>query len=279
MRRRILVLLAAGFACGIGVTTAASAGGPSPGISGGKAGLEHGNLRYVTTPFHGSTSLRVIDRNTGRVLRQMTIKGVWGIPLVSFDGTAEGLLPGGKRILLAQPLFDGQTLRRNTTYSVVDVQKMKRVRTIALEGAFAFDAISPNGRYLYLIEYVSPEDISLYRVRAYDLKQNKLLAKIVADRRSWETGMRGSPVTRLWKGGWAYTLYGGDMKPFIHALDTRNVEAVCINMPWKTSPQRLFDFRMRIDGEGRLVVRGPNGRALAVIDRKTFRVVSFVAHP
>ena len=50
-------------------------------------------------------------------------------------------------------------------------------------------------------------------------------------------------------------------------------------MPWKTLPQRLFDFRLRTDGDGHLVVRGPNGRALAVIDRKTFRVLSFVRNP
>lgn len=273
--RRILALLAAGVACATVTATAASAGGPSPGLS--QAALVSGNVRYLATPVEGSTSFQVVNRNSGRLLRHMTLTGTWGIPLVAFDGTAEGLFPGGRKILLAQSVFKGQTLRSRTSFAVIDVRKMKVLKKITLKGAFAFDALSPDAHYLYLIEYVAPPDAALYRVRAYDLKQGRLLAKIVADRRSWETGMRGSPATRLWKDGWAYTLYGGDRSPFIHALDTRNVEAVCIDLPWKTSPQHFFDYRLRLDGDGHLVVRGPNGRALAVIDRTTFKVLSSVA--
>ena len=150
-------------------------------------------------------------------------------------------------------------------------------RTIRLAGAYSYDAVSPDGRYLYLTEIVSSDDLSLYRVRAYDLPEARLLAKIVTDKRSWETGMRGSPVTRAWK-DWALHAAGA-RRPFIHALDTGNVQAVCIFMPWKSSPQRIFDFRLRIDGDGHLVVRGPNGRALVVIDRQSFNVLMSVPNP
>jgi hypothetical protein len=279
MRRRILIVLAAGLACAIGATTAASAGGPSPGISQGVNGIVSGNERYVAVRAGASTSVEALARNGGGILRVMNIKGQWGIPLVDFHGTTEGLLPGGRTLLLAQSVFNGDSLRKNTSFKLVDVKKMKLQRTIRIRGAFAFDAISPDARYLYLVEYVSPEDPGLYRVRAYDLNRSRLLAKIVADRRSWETGMTGSPVSRTWKDGWAYTLYGGNARPFIHALNTRGVEAVCINMPWKSSPKRLFDFRLRSDGDGHVVVRGPNGRSLVVIDRKTFRIVSAVKNP
>jgi DNA-binding beta-propeller fold protein YncE len=278
MRRRILLVLAAGLACAVGATTAASAGGPSPGISQGWDGVARGNERYVSIPAGASTSIQVINREGGRVVRFMKIEGTWGIPLVDFHGTTEGLFPDGRTLLLAQSVYTGQGLRQNTSFKLVDIKRMKVLRTIRLRGAMAFDAVSPDTRYIYLVEYVS-EDSGLYRVRAYDLNRNKLLAKIVADRRSWETGMQGSPVSRLWKDGWAYTLYGGNARPFIHALDTRHVEAVCINMPWKTVPQRLFDYRLHIDGAGHLVVRGPHGRALVVIDRKTFRVLSSVRNP
>jgi hypothetical protein len=279
MRRRILIVLAAGLACAVGATTAASAGGPSPGINQGVNGIVSGNERYVAVPAGASTSVEAVTRNGGRILRFMNIKGQWGIPLVDFHGTTEGLLPDGRTLLLAQSVFSGDTLRKNTSFKLVDVKRMKLQRTIRIRGAFAFDAISPDARYLYLVEYVSPEDPGLYRVRAYDLNRSRLLAKIVADRRSWETGMTGSPVSRTWKDGWAYTLYGGNARPFIHALNTRGVEAVCINMPWKSSPKRLFDFRLRSDGDGHVVVRGPNGRSLVVIDRKTFRIVSAVKNP
>jgi hypothetical protein len=279
MRRRILILLAAGVACGIGATSAASAGGPSPGISQGTPGLVSGNVRYISSPAGTSTTVEAVNRTTGRTLRFMSIKGRWGIPLVDFHGTKEGLLPDGRTLLLSQPVFVGGSLRKTTSFKLVDVKKMKLLRTIRIRGALAFDALSPDARYLYLVEYVSPQDAGLYRVRVYDMNRNRLLAKIVADRRSWETGMQGSPVSRSWKDGWAYTLYGGNARPFIHALNTRGVEAVCINMPWKTSPQRLFDYRLRTDRDGHLVVRGPNGRALVVVDRKSFRILSAVKNP
>ena len=195
MRKRILVVLAAGVACAIGASLALGAG-PSPGLSFGGNGVSKGNVRYVTVLSGKSTLVTKISRQGGRVLRSMTLKGAWGIPLVAFDGTAEGLLADGRTLLLAQSLFSGQTLRKNTTFTLVDVTRMKVRGKIRLQGAYSFDALSPDGRYLYLVEYVSPEDPSLYRVRAYDLNHNKLLAKIVTDKRSWETGMRGSPVTR-----------------------------------------------------------------------------------
>jgi hypothetical protein len=278
MRRRILIVLAVAVACGIAATMASGAG-PSPGLSDPARGLAAGNVRYLAVPALSSTSVQVANRQGDRLLREMTLKGVWGIPLVAFDGTSEGLLADGHTLLLAQSLFSGQSLRKTTTFALVDVRKMKLTRNIRLKGAFSFDALSSDGHYLYLIEYSSPEDPSLYRVRAYDLAKSKLLAKIVADRKSWETGMQGSPISRSWKDGWAYTLYGGNARPFIHALNTRRLEAVCIDMPWKSSPEKLFNFRLRVDRDGHLVVRGPRGRALVVLDRHSFRVLSSVPNP
>jgi hypothetical protein len=278
MRRRILLVLALAAACAVWATTLASGAGPSPGLTPGPVGLTEGNLRYLALPASSTTEVQVLNNRSGRMLRHMRVQGAFGIPLVAYDGTAEGLLPNGRTLVLAQNLYQGQALREKTTFTLVDTRRMKVSRRIQLKGAFTFDAVSPNGRYLYLIEYLSPEDAS-YRVRAYDLKGGGMLSRIVSDKRSWATDMRGMPISRTWKDSWAYTLYGANARPFIHALDTQGVSAVCINLPWKTSPDRMFDYRLRIDGDGHLVVRGPNGRALAVIDRQTFKIISFVASP
>lgn len=279
MRRRIFLVLAATAAAVVWSTTAASGAGPSPGVSQGGAGLKSGNVRYMALPAGASTVVQALGKDF-RVLRHTTIKGSWGFPLVAYDQTVEGLLRGGRTLVLGQQIYtaDGQ-LRKTTSFKLVDTRKLKVAGTIQLDGAFSFDAASPDGRYMYLIEYFSSEDPTLYRVRAYDLRDGKLLAKIVADRKSWETGMQGMPVSRTWKEGWAYTLYGGNAKPFIHALNTRGIEAVCIDMPWASPPQRIFDFRLRTDKNGNLVVRGPNGRALVVIDRDSFKIISFVKNP
>jgi len=277
--RRMLVGLAAVVVSAVAVVAGASGAGPSPGLSPASQGLVSGNVRYVARPGSRTTSVEIIRRDGSRVLRHMILQGIWGIPLVAYDGTAEGLSGNGHSLLLAQSLYEGQTLRTTTKFAVIDTQKMKLRKTIRLKGAFAFDALSRDGRYAYLIEYMTPEDPSSYRVRAYDLTASQLLSKIVSDKRSWATDMRGLPIARMWNGDWSYTLYGANARPFIHALDTRNVAAVCINLPWKTSPDRVFDYRLRTDAAGHLVVRGPNGRTLAVIDPRSFKVLSAVENP
>jgi hypothetical protein len=209
----------------------------------------------------------------------MSMKGSWGVPQVAYDGTTGGLLRDGRTLLLADANF-GPSPRSRSSFAIVDVKKMLWQKTLRITGDFSFDALSPDGRYLYLVEHVSPQDQSRYRVRAYDLKSNRLLPKIVSDRKSWETEMQGVPISRATSNGWAFTLYGGSpARPFIHALDTRHVQAVCIDMRWKSQPQTIWNYRLRTDGDGHLVVRGPRGRALAVVDRKSFRVLSSVRNP
>jgi hypothetical protein len=103
----------------------------------------------------------------------------------------------------------------------------------------------------------------------------------VTDKREGESEMQGAPISRVTSQdrSWAYTLYGGSEKTFIHALDTTHAGAVCIDLPWKTQPRRLFEFRIRRAGDGRLVVRGPRGRTLAVVSQDNLHVVSAVRDP
>src|SRR5690242_13928046 len=204
MRRRILLVVTLAVGCAVWATAVASGAGPSPGLSPARQGLVDGKLRYLALPASTTTEIQVVNGNA-QVLRRMTVKGKWGIPLVSYDGTAEGLLPNGRTLLLAQPLVNGMPLRARTTFTLVDTRKMKVARHIQLDGSSTFDAVSRAGRYLYLIEYMSAEDPTSYRVRAYDLRGAGLLARIVSDKRSWATDMHGLPISRMWKDGSAYT--------------------------------------------------------------------------
>ena len=278
--RRLLSTVVVCVGCLLGGASAAAGdGGPGPGVSFGWAGITHGNMRYVTVPTPSWTTVESIQRRGGKVFGTLNVKGTWGIPLVAYDGTTGGLLPDGRTLLLADANA-GPYLRSQSLFTFVDVKKMRQLQTFALRGDFSYDALSPDGRYLYLIEHTTAKDLTQYRVRAYDLRARRLLPKIVADRHSWGTTMSGTAITRLSTGGWAYTLYGGSSSvPFIHALDTRHVSAVCINMPWKSQPQKIWNYRLRTDGEGNLVVRGPRGRALVTVDRQSFRVLSSVRDP
>jgi hypothetical protein len=280
MRRGVLMPLLMALALG-GAGTAAGDGGPGPGVAFGWAGITHGNMRYVTVAGPRWTTVESIQRNGGKVWGTLTVKGMWGIPLVAYDGTTGGLMPDGQTLLLGDGNA-GPYLRSQSGFMFVDVKHMRKLRTFWLKGDFSYDALSPDGHYLYLIEHTTATDLTQYRVRAYDLKADRLLRKIVADRRSWDTTMSGTAITRLSTDGWAYTLYGGSSSlPFIHALDTGHVAAVCINMPWKAQPDNIWRYRLRTDGDGHghLIVQGPRGRALVTIDRHSFRVLSSVSNP
>ena len=87
--------------------------------------------------------------------------------------------------------------------------------------------------------------------------------------------MRGYPVTRVdGPGGrWAYTLYdGAGGHPFVHALDTVEQTAVCIDLDGLTGRKDLQMLRLALDpGQARLsVVKGTD--PVALIDTRTFAV-------
>jgi hypothetical protein len=273
--------VAIGVACAAVTQAAAFGAGPSPGVMQGRDGIARGNVRYVAVPGLNTTTLEAIEREGGRVLRFRPFAGFWGIPLVAFDGTAGGLSADGHTLILADPNGLNPQARRSS-FLVVNTKRFRVIQTVRLKGSFSFDALSPNARNLYLIEhlYSNENPTTHYRVRAYDLRAEKLLPKVISDKTSWETDMQGMPVSRLAHGGWAYTLYGGaGPRPFIHALDLRHAAAVCIDMPWKYQPNNVFQYRLRRDVNGHLVVRGPRGRTLAVVDIQERRLLSFVRNP
>jgi hypothetical protein len=280
MRSRLLIVLAFGLSCGTLAAPAASGNGsPGPGVSQSGDGLARGAVRYVAVSVGGWTAVEAIRRRDGRVLSTVGVKGNWGIPVVAYDGTADGLVSDGRTLVLGQA--SGPAWKRYTSFALVDVKKARLLRILRIKGNHAFDAVSPDGRYLYLVEHVSSADLTQYRVRVYDLNAGRLVKRPVIDKREWEETMQGAPVSRAAApdGGWVYTLYGGSHESFIHALDTRNVQAICIDLPWKNQPKRLFEFRLRMGEDSRLVVRGPKGRALAVVDRDGHRLVKSVRNP
>jgi hypothetical protein len=88
--------------------------------------------------------------------------------------------------------------------------------------------------------------------------------------------MRGYPVSRATskQAAWVYTLYNrGSGKPFIHALNTNQRFAVCIDLPWEPDSSNIWLTRLVLTPDGgRLVVRS-GGAAVATVDTKTFRVL------
>jgi hypothetical protein len=103
---------------------------------------------------------------------------------------------------------------------------------VELHGAFEFDALSPDGSTLYLIEHLPAPPAGRYQVRAVDTATGVLRDGAVVDKQNLDEAMAGYPIAQLRRpDGFVFTLYRGAEHPFIHALSTVDGWAVCIDLP------------------------------------------------
>src|ERR1700759_3197380 len=154
--------------------------GPAPGLPIGGNGVAGTNVRYVILPARGQNVLEAIKKRSGVVQTWVDVDGHFGIPQVAFDGSTGGLARNGSVLILSdQPYTCSATgcsfYKTRSRFEVVDPKTLTRRKAIVLKGDFAFDALSPNGRRMYLIEYVSKSNLQRYQVRAYDLRRDRLL--------------------------------------------------------------------------------------------------------
>jgi hypothetical protein len=273
---RLIALALIPFALVAGNAVAAK-GGPAPGVSVGWDGTVDASsaVRYVALPAAKTTAVAAVRTSDGRVLRYATIRGAYGIPLVAFDGTAEGISTDGKTLVLADLGVD----QRQTRFAVLSTATLRLKKAITLPGLWAYDALSPNGRTLYATQYLGTEANARYNVRSVSLVTGKPVGDAIIDRREPDEQMNGSPWarTRTADGAWAYTLYA---KPngtgFVHALDTAKRRAFCVDLPWRSTLQRFSAVRLSLaDGGRSLELAKPGGNRLAVVDTTTFKVTAF----
>src|SRR5207237_9095212 len=118
-------------------------------------------------------------------------------------------------------------------FLIVDTKTLQTRGYVTLKGDFAFDALSPDARTLYLIQHVSRDDLSHYVVRAYDLEADRLLPGAIADRAQRGWVMAGYPMARVASpdGRMVYTLYRNDGGfPFVLALARVSAPALCLHV-------------------------------------------------
>jgi hypothetical protein len=149
-----------------------------------------------------------------------------------------------------------------------------RLRRVTFPGLWSYDAISPDGSVLYLVQYTELGPSISYRVRAYDLAARRLLARPIVDSEVGERLMRGWAVTRRTTsdGRWAYTLYARAKKePFVHALDTVRRQAYCIDLPLDLRRPAQMALRLALRSDRMLEVR--QGReTVAAVDTRSLVV-------
>ena len=274
---RILTTAAAALAAAMLAASPGTAGkgGPSPDPLLGWDGVvsASGTVRYVALPGGGTTAVAGVRVRDGRVLRYATLRGLLGIPQVTWDGTTDGISANGKRLVLAS--FTSRPLGLRTTFVVLRANTFQVQRRIELAGHWVFDAISPDGTTIYAVQYA---DLSHYAVRAIDTDTGRVVAAPVVDSREPDEEMRGSPMARTWGPGraWAYTLYAKpDGTAFVHALDTKHRDARCLDLPWTAVGDGIGKVRLQVSADGRsLALRQPGVGTLATIDLVSLTVRS-----
>jgi hypothetical protein len=256
------------------VPAAGADGLPVLGVDVGSTGVAAptGSVRYVTIAAPGGTEVERIQRSGGRVLGVSFFSGTFTIPAVAYDGSASGLSGDRHTLVLIEPRTSFP--RAATSLLVLRAPSLAYRSLVKLRGDFSFDAVSPDGSHLYLIQYLSPVDPTRYAVRRFDLASMRLSAKPVVDPRQPGEKMRGNPLSRAVSadGRWAYTLYdGGGSRPFVHALDTANATARCIDVDQLASAN-LSSLRLRLADGGRSLRIADGATTFAAVDTHTFAV-------
>jgi hypothetical protein len=271
MRRALVITL--GILGLLAPAGALASGGPAPPIMGGAGVSVAGNpFNYVTLATGSSTLVERVRRGAGTVEASNLIAGAFGVPGAAYDGSGTGLSANGRTLVLAGIINNYPPTR--TRLVVLDAGGLRVRARITLRGYFTVDAISPTGRWLYLIDYSSQTNLTDYQVRAYDLTHRRLLAKPIVDPRQPDEKMVGVPMTRVMSPGgrWAYTLYQSfNGAPFIHALDTAARRAFCVDLPTLTN----LDFSsVTLALSGATLRIEQNGSPLALLNTRTFAVGS-----
>jgi hypothetical protein len=146
----------------------------------------------------------------GRVLR--TAPGDWNVVGISADG---------RRIARFK-------FRKRAWRTVFTVDDPGRSRSVRLPGTFQLDALSQDGRRLFLVHW---DRTGRYDLQQYDRATRRRTPTRLADPDEKMTGQATSAVATR-DGHWQLTLYvKSNRHTFIHALDLRTGVAHCIDLP------------------------------------------------
>lgn len=252
---------------------AAADGLPLPVEDVGDTGVlsPDGASRYVTVANGDGTVVQRIETDGGTIADTVHLNGEYTIPAVAYDGSPGGLSGDGSTLMLIRPRPSFP--RKTTEFVRFDTANLRDAHTFALDGDFSFDALSPDGKTMYLIHYTEPKSAFEYHVRAYDLESETLRPGTISDPDESDEEMYGYALSRTTSpdGRWAYTLYSGE-EMFIHALDLVKGGADCIDIeaPLK---QNVYDLRLRLGAGGSyLVITGHRGEPLLTVDPATHTV-------
>jgi hypothetical protein len=220
-----------------------------------------GSVLYTAANTRRATVVRRRSLLTGAVQAHWRLGPRLGLGAVSADG---------RHVVL----FDARSNRR-TGFVVLDTGLGKE-RAIELHGSFQAEAVSRDGRSLFVIQYLKHG----YRVRLYDLARGALRPGELRPKNEDEP-MVGYPAYAIGApdGYWLLTLYVKPKKheAFVHALDLRRAVAYCLDLPGHGNSGALSKYALALSpGSRTLVAANPVLGTLAEIDLRTLEIAPTV---
>ncbi len=188
----------------------------------------------VITATLGQTGTTVEDLRADRGFdgHGREVEGFWRLPTVGLDPVPAGLSADGSTIVLVEARDTAAASPGSSLFAVLSRTLDQDPRIIELPGAFEFDAISPDGALLYVVEHLPGPPAGHYQVRVVETATGFLRPDVIVDKLNIGEAMAGWPVSQSRRpDGMVFTLYRGTEHPFIHALDSTNAWAVCLDLP------------------------------------------------
>jgi DNA-binding beta-propeller fold protein YncE len=220
-----------------------------------------GRRFVVATPAPGGTRVARFDAASGRPAGSLLVRGT--------TARAAAVSATGR--------FAALERRQGGPVAVVDLDRRSLVRTVALRGAWQVDAVSNDGRRLYLLEYGADGS---YRVRLH-LAGRGLVPGPITDPTESEP-MTGLPWTTLGTpdGRRQLTLFlkaeGRSTEAFVHDLSIARGTAACIDLS-KGDMMALGRYALVLSPDGRtLYAANPSLGRVQSVDLGRRRVVSTV---
>ena len=234
--------------------------------------------RVVTATPLGAQTLLSDEAIDGSASPSVQLDGPWRLPTIGTDPLPAGVSADGSTIALVQTA-DASTGAAPVSTSRFAIVRhvdggqqttsrsaaLRLARMIELPAAFDFDALSPNGSVLYVIEHLNGA-AGAYQVRAVDVATGAMRPDVIADKRNLGEAMAGWPVAQVRRSdGIVLTLYRGGEHPFVHALNTIEGWASCLDLPGTSaaaeSAARDWALASSPDGKTVFAINGTIGLA------------------
>jgi hypothetical protein len=176
---------------------------------------------------------------------ELRVTGAWQLPTIGLDPVPVGRSLDGSTIALVERGYGGAAdpTPGLSRFAILEHALLDRVQTaadaplrlariVALPGDFEYDALSPDGRILYVVQHLEDAAGGRYQVRAVDVPTGVMRDAVIVDKANPDERMAGSPMAQLRRpDGFVLTLYRGPEHPFIHALMSAEAWALCIDLP------------------------------------------------